>query len=131
MIKYVDKGFSRYIELKSELGLPLDILEYKNINDLDQISKYADFTKVINDPNIVGTLSVINIYNETIKKRRLKMTITFDITTNTFTFDVNGATSFTKVAATIAKVTGLSLKEAVLFAELLWESNSGVLSYIA
>lgn len=59
------------------------------------------------------------------------MTITFDITTNTFTFDVNGATNFPKVAATIAKVTGLSLKEAVLFAELLWESDSGVLSYIA
>ena len=58
------------------------------------------------------------------------MLITTDLAGN-ITFTLTDATSFTKVAATIAKVTGLRLKEAVTFAEFLWESDSGVLTYTA
>jgi len=59
------------------------------------------------------------------------MLITTDLASGLVTFELTDATSFTKTAATIAKVTGLSLREAVAFTEILWESDSGVLSFIA
>lgn len=59
------------------------------------------------------------------------MLITTDLATNTFTFTLTNATSFIKVAATIAKVTGLKLVDAVAFAEILWESDTGVLTLVA
>ena len=56
------------------------------------------------------------------------MTITTDL--NIITFTLTDATSFIRVVATIAKVTGLSLKDAKAFAELLWDSESGTLSFV-
>ena len=61
--EYVDRGFSRYLELKTELGVPLDIMDYKN-NSVYEIPKYEDFTKALNSQNILGTLSLFNRYNE-------------------------------------------------------------------
>lgn len=59
------------------------------------------------------------------------MLITTDLATGLITFTLTDATSFTKTAATIAKVTGLSLRDAVAFTEILWESDSGELSFVA
>ncbi len=56
------------------------------------------------------------------------MLITTDL--NIITFELTSATNFFKTVATVAKVTGLSLKDAKAFTEILWESDTGVLSFV-
>ena len=59
------------------------------------------------------------------------MLITTDLTSGLITFTLTDSTSFFKVVATVRKVTGLSLIDAKAFAELLWDSEAGSLSFVA
>ncbi len=62
--EYVDRGFSRYNELRKELGTPMDITEYENLKYINEVSKYEDFTKVINNQNTLGILTIMNRHNQ-------------------------------------------------------------------
>ncbi|MCK8482273.1 DUF6090 family protein [Psychroserpens algicola] len=77
--EYVDRGFSRYNELRKELGLPMDIIEYKNLKDINEVSKYEDFTKVINNQNTLGILTIMNRHNENVLNQLDKLQKDLDV----------------------------------------------------
>ena len=58
------------------------------------------------------------------------MIITTDLN-GSITFELTDATSFTKVVVAVAKVTGMSLVNSKAFAEFLWDSDSGSLTWVA
>ena len=57
------------------------------------------------------------------------MLITTDLATITFT--LTDCTSFTKVVVAVRNVTGMSLVASKAFAEFLWDSDSGSLTWVA
>ncbi|MCI4666652.1 MAG: DUF6090 family protein [Bacteroidia bacterium] len=77
--EYVDKGFSRYNELRKELGIPMDIMEYENLKDVNKVPQYKDFTKVINNQNTLGILTIMNRHNQNALIQLDKLKIEMDI----------------------------------------------------